>query len=99
LCNAILGLDPTLVRLTASQRRQRSLELLRQAVAAASSCTTLPKDISDMAQRILASKQQREENSTTLALAQKVWTLRESACAQPEADQALAAVMAKISKQ
>jgi predicted Zn-dependent protease len=103
LSEAILNLDPTLVRLSASQRRYRSQELLRRTLAAANACTTPPPDLSASAQQLLSAKPKRrgdDEIAATLTLAEDLWTLRQTACAQkPETDQALAAVMAEIEKQ
>lgn len=103
LSESILDLDPTLVRLSASQRRQRSEELLRRALASTTACTPVPDDLSSAAQKVLSSKtRKRTEDDTaqTLILAQELWNLRQSTCGQkPETDQALSAVMAELAKQ
>ncbi len=104
LSEAILNLDPTQVRLSASQRRQRSLELLRRTLAAVNACTTPPPDLTASAEQILKAKPKRrrsdDETSNMLTLAEDFWNLRQTACPQkPEPDQALAAVMAEIEKQ
>lgn len=103
ISEAILDLDPTLVRLSANQRRQRAEELLRRSLASVSACTTVPQDLSTAADKILTSKAKRrteDDTAETLTLAQELWELRQTACAQkPETDQALTAVMAELAKQ
>jgi tetratricopeptide (TPR) repeat protein len=103
LCDAILNLDPTLVRLSANQRYERSRELLRRTFAAASACTTPPPNLADAAQKSLSAKPKHRRDDDTaamLAAAQGLWNLRQAACGQkPETDQALAEVMAKLAKQ
>ncbi len=103
LSESILDLDPTLVRLSASQRRQRAEELLRRSLDSVSACTAVPEDLSTAAQKVLSTKPKRrseDDTAETLTLAQELWNLRQSSCAQkPETDQALAAVMAELAKQ
>ncbi len=103
LSEGILNLDPTLVRLTAGQRNQRSKDVLRRALAAAGSCSTPPADLSASARKILSAKPKvasDDEMDAALSLAQRLWNLRLSACPQiPVNDQALAAVMSELERQ
>ncbi|MDE3166793.1 MAG: tetratricopeptide repeat protein [Acidobacteriota bacterium] len=103
LTDDILALDPTLVRLTMSQRYERAGQILRRTLASANACTAVPQDLAGSAEKILGARPQRMREGETagaLTLSQELWSLRQNACARtPEADQALAAVMTKIGKQ
>jgi tetratricopeptide (TPR) repeat protein len=103
LTEGILNLDPTLVRLSASQRSQRSKEVLRRALASANACSTPPEDLSASANKILSAKPKRasdDEIDAILSLAQRLWNMRLSACAQkPIGDKALATVMSELERQ
>ena len=101
-CDAILDLDPTQVRLSASQRFKRAQDLLQRTFNSASQCTMLPADLSSAAQKALSEKSRRMRDGDTVAmlgLSQEIWKVRLSACPQAEARPALAAIMSKILKQ
>ncbi|HEX5431670.1 MAG TPA: tetratricopeptide repeat protein [Bryobacteraceae bacterium] len=100
--NTILSLDPTLVRLSATQRFNRAQDLLHRTFDAAGQCTMLPAGLSDAAQKALSEKPRRKREGDTVAmlgLAEEIWKLRSNACPKTPADPALAAIMSKIIKQ
>lgn len=102
-CDAVIDLDPTLVRLSANQRFMRAQALLRGALDSAERCGAVPAGLSEQAQKALAEKPRRKRDGDTVGiimLSQQVWRQRLQSCSsQSPADQALAAVMAKLAKQ
>lgn len=101
-CDTILDLDPTLVRLSASQRFERAQALLRATFDSAGQCTMLPADLSSNAQKALSEKPRRIHDGDTVAmlgLSEEIWKVRSSMCPNAAADPALTAVMSKIVKQ
>lgn len=103
VCDTILALDPSLVRLTANQRRDRAKELLSRTLAAASACTSVPTDVGIQAQQLLLRKATRgapDDVASILAVAERLWEFHQDRCPKgPHSEEAIAAVMAKITKQ
>ncbi len=102
-CNAVLELDPTVVRLSAGQRFQRAQQLVRLTLESATACGALPTDLADSASKAVEEKAARRQDGDTLMmlnLAEELWDRRQNTCpASTATDPALAAVMAKLRKQ
>ena len=102
-CDAVIDLDPTLVRLSANQRFMRAQTLLNRTLDSAERCGVVPAGLSEQAQKALAEKPRRKRDGDTvdiLMLSQQVWRQRLQGCPKrAPTDQALAAVMSKLAKQ
>lgn len=101
-CDAILDLDPTLVRLSARQRFERAQVLLRQVLDSAGQCTAVGEDLVGAAQKALTGKFRRMRDGDTvaaLALSQEIWKLESVSCPQAQAGPVLTAVISKLLKQ
>lgn len=104
VCDSILELDPTRVRLSSAERFERARELVRRAAGSLRECSTVPPALDQPIQEATGKKRhpRRHEGDTVelIALAQQVWKARQDACpAQSMPDEALAAVMARIQAQ
>jgi tetratricopeptide (TPR) repeat protein len=102
-CDAVIDLDPTIVRLSAGQRFARAQALVKLTSQAALSCGSLPADLADSANKAASESAVRRRDGDTLtmlALAERLWKNRQDTCsAQSKTDPALSAVMAKLQKQ
>lgn len=99
---AVLNLDPTLVRLSAGERFNRARELVRLNLAAAQNCGALPPDLASTAQKAAAESPGRRHDGDTLtmlSLAEQLWKTRQGVCSPTSVDPALSAVMAQLQKQ
>jgi tetratricopeptide (TPR) repeat protein len=99
----ILELDPTLPRLSSTQRRRRSLELMRESLDALERCESSPAalrdELSAAAARLLKARRRTESDmDDALALAHRAWTARRRYCPKAEADQALEIVMEGVAQ-
>ncbi|HWB84788.1 MAG TPA: tetratricopeptide repeat protein [Bryobacteraceae bacterium] len=103
LSDDILELDPTVVRLTATERYARAKRLAERTLASFQACATVPADLNTKAQNLIKANPRRRRDGDTLALinvAQQLWKARQVACSTiPVRDEALPAVMTRISKQ
>jgi tetratricopeptide (TPR) repeat protein len=103
VCNSILDLDPTLVRLSSAERYERAQELVRRTVESLRQCSTVPPALDESVQKAIGGKHPRRHEGDTvelIALAQQAWKVRQDTCpAQSKPDEALAAVMARIQTQ
>ena len=103
LCEAVLALDPTVLRISASERFARARELLRRVSESALRCGALRPDLAAAMQSALSEKNTRRREGDTvemLTLIGQIWKARQDSCAsQPESDAALNLVMAKMQKQ
>jgi tetratricopeptide (TPR) repeat protein len=103
VCESVLELDPTLVRLSAAERSERARELLRRVVDSVSRCAALPPDLAAAAQSALAEKgrrQRQRDSEELLTLAAQIWKARQDLCGrQAESGGALNIVIAKIQTQ
>jgi tetratricopeptide (TPR) repeat protein len=102
-CEAVIRLDPTLVRLSAGQRFKRAQDLVRLTMQSAQACGQLAPDLATTAQTAAdenATRRHDGDTLTMLSVAEQLWKARQDLCgtsAQP--DPPLAAVMAKLQKQ
>jgi tetratricopeptide (TPR) repeat protein len=102
-CDAVLDLDPTLVRMSSGERFDRARTLVRLTWQSAQSCGSLSTDLADAAEKVVAETaagRRGEDTVNLLNLAEQLWKARQELCgpAAP-ADAALAAVMGKLQKQ
>jgi tetratricopeptide (TPR) repeat protein len=102
-CEAVIRLDPTLVRLSAGQRFKRAQELVRLTMESAQTCGQLPPDLTATAQKAAgenATRRRDGDTLTMLSVAEQLWNARQDLCGgSTKPDPPLAAVMAKLQKQ
>ena len=103
----IRSFDPTLVSLSASERYERSRDLIQQALQSLESCASgrgLPSGtdaaISTAHEFLLRERRHREgDTPKAISLAEQIWQARKQVCGLPPASEdALDLVMAKVSR-
>ncbi len=101
--DAVVNLDPTLVRLSGTDRFDRAQELVRLTLQSVEGCATLPADLLDEAHKAEEEPAARRRDGDTLvllSLAEQLWKARQQTCASAvPASPALTAVMMKLQKQ
>lgn len=102
----IRSLDPTLVSLSASERYERSRNLVDKTLQSLETCAggkALPagtQDVIAMAHNLLRERRHREgDTPKAISLAEQVWQARKQVCGLPPASEdALDLIMAKVSR-
>ncbi len=102
-CEAVIRLDPTLLRLSAGQRFKRAQELVRLTMESSQTCGQLNPDLATTAQKDIDENATRRRDGDTLnmlSVAEQLWQARQELCgSSTQPDPALAAVMEKLQKQ
>ena len=109
LADKVLGLDPTLRRLSSAERYARSLKLLEGSVGGLEQCLAVDgppsaatKDAIDQAHEVLSSHRRprvlADSTESNITLAEQLWVAHQQSCKTAPVDEALRRVLVRLSQ-